>query len=140
MEEAGSPSSSLTTAKVPSEALDDCSSAANSVGSEVAVVVTDAVGSYCCLLVTFGSSSVAGSSIPKTPSTFGFSARLPTSPSESTCPTDSFSSAVVAFPVGSSSELQRRPMRRARSRSSAHDRFESFEELIGEPVVELVPG
>ncbi|CAL1410613.1 unnamed protein product [Linum trigynum] len=140
MEEAGTPSSTLTTAKVPSAALDDCPTAANSVGSEVAVVVTDAVESCCCLLVTFGSSSVAGGSISKTSSTFSFSARLSTSPSESTCTTDSCSSAVVAFPVGSSSELQRRPMRRARSRSSAHDRFESFEELIVEPVVELVPG
>ncbi|CAI0548317.1 unnamed protein product, partial [Linum tenue] len=39
-----------------------------------------------------------------------------------------------------SSGSQRRPMRRALSRNSAHDRFESFEELIVEPVVEIVPG
>ncbi|CAI0460650.1 unnamed protein product [Linum tenue] len=88
MEEAGSPSSSLTTAKVPSAALDDCSTAANSVSGEAAVVVTDAVGSCCCLLVTFGSSSVAGGSIAKTSSTSGCSARLSRSPSESTCTTD----------------------------------------------------
>ncbi|CAI0377063.1 unnamed protein product, partial [Linum tenue] len=122
-------SPTASTAAASSSVVGSCSSSA----------VTGRTGSCCSSVMSpsIASSSITGSvSLPSTVTSTASSVSADIGGRSSSA----IRVTVSACTIGDSSELQRRPMRRARSRSSVHDRFESFEELIVEPVVEIVPG